>query len=338
MNIKEVARQAGVSISTVSRVINHTAKVSPEVKERVEAVIRANNYRPNLLARQLQQNRTNTIGVIMSVEELNMNSLSEAVNSIGDELKTAGYSMLFVNSRFHSEEELEFFHLFQEKRVDGILYFAAGFTPRHYEVLNRYPIPVVMIGQENHRLGFPSISIDDYEAAGMAANYLMDCGHRRIAYISCPSYDRAAGIRRREGFIAALMKRGLRLDEDYMYEGDFSIEGGHQGMKGIIEGCKKKGISLPSAVFAATDYMAIGAMHYLHGQGFLIPEEISVMGFDDVNVSAYMNPPLTTVSTNKKELASQAVRLLLDRIAKDEEARHLRVDFELKERDSVIKL
>ncbi|MBN2221416.1 MAG: LacI family DNA-binding transcriptional regulator, partial [Vallitaleaceae bacterium] len=153
MNIKEVARQAGVSISTVSRVINHTAKVSPDVKERVEAVIRANNYRPNVLARQLQQNRTNTIGVIMSVEELNMNSLSEAVNSIGDELKTLGYSMLFVNSRFHSEEELEFFHLFQEKRVDGILYFAAGFTPRHYEILENYPIPIVMIGQENGRLG-----------------------------------------------------------------------------------------------------------------------------------------------------------------------------------------
>jgi len=335
MNIKEIAKRAEVSISTVSRVINNTAKVSDEVRQRVEEVLRETNYRPNSLARELQQKRTNTIGVLMSATELELMSISASLNAITDVLKANGYSMMLANSRFDREEEFENFKVLQEKRVDGILYFAAGFTEKHYEILKNYPIPIVIIGQKFKYLNYPCVIHPDYEAACAATEYLIAQGHRKIGFIGNPKYDEAAGIQRKRAFEDTMRKNSIQMNEAYIATGDFSLKGGYAAMGQIIRRSKE----LPSAIFAATDYTAIGAIRYLLDHGYLVPADISVIGFDDVSVSAYVEPPLTTIHSDKRAIGSAAARHLL-RILNDEviTETEFRMSYRLIERKSVRKI
>jgi LacI family transcriptional regulator, sucrose operon repressor len=235
MNIKEIARRAEVSISTVSRVINNTAKVSEEARKRVEAVLEETGYRPNSLARELQQNKTNTIGLLMSAGELGMSSLSIAINAITDVLKEKGYNLMLANARFSTDEELNFFRVFQEKRVDGILYFATEITAQHERLLNNYPIPIVVIGQKADNLSYPSVIHNDYQGAMAATQYLLQMGHRQLGYIGVALTDEAVGFERHRGYEAALVENGLEPKQMSYAEGDFSMESGYQAMKGFIE-------------------------------------------------------------------------------------------------------
>lgn len=333
MNIKDIAKASGVSIATVSRVINNTAKVNDETRMRVEEAIKNANYRPNSLARELQQRKTNTIGVILSVAQLSDFAVSDALNAIADVLNSNGYNMMIVNSRFHPDEEIEFFHTFQEKRVDGILYFASTFTENHHRVLENYPIPIVIIGQEYTKLNIPCAVFDDYNAAKKATEYLISKGHSRIGYIGCPMYDYATGVERKRGFEVAMTTNGLTIDEKMQALGNFSLESGYKSMKMIHESNDE----LPTAVFAATDYMAMGAMHYLKENNIKVPEQVSVIGFDDVSVSEYYNPALTTIRTDKKAIGQIAAVNLLRLIKKEDlETSKTVVSFNLIERNSVI--
>lgn len=335
MNIKDIARLSDVSISTVSRVINGTAKVNEDVRLRVEAVINETGYRPNSLAKELQRNRTNTIGVLISVAVLGVNSLGGTINVISDVLKKNGYTMMFANSRFDLQEEIDYFNVFQEKRVDGILYFAVNFTQEHYQLLKNYPIPIVMIGQENPFLDFPCVLHDNYHAAKSATEYLIRQGHRHIGFIGLPEYDAAAGIERKRGFETAMHLNKLEINPGFMSVGDFSIESGYHAMKHIIENNHR----LPTAVFASTDFMAMGAMHYLFEKGFKVPEDISIMGFDDVDIAAVYNPPLTTIHSDTNAIGQQAADLLLTILNKEEpKIKKYTANYELKERKSVRKL
>lgn len=332
MNIKEVARRAGVSIATVSRVINSTTPVSEGVKKRVEDIINETGYRPNSLAKELQNHKTNTIGVIISVAVLDINSLGSTINAITDVLKGKGYSIMLANSRFDANEELDYFKVFQEKRVDGILYFAVNFTEEHYNLLKKYPIPIVMIGQENKYLDFPCILHDNFHASKHVTEYLIQMGHKKISYIGLPEFDAAAGNERRKGFETAMQLNNLEINQDYISAGDFSIESGYAAMKVIMN----RSVVKPSAVFAATDFMALGAMHYLTEIGKKVPEDISIVGFDDVDVAAYLNPPLTTIHSDNQAAGRQAATLLLQILEKDgADIRKFVANYELKIRDSV---
>lgn len=334
MNIKEVARRANVSISTVSRVINNTVKVSPEARARVEAVLKETNYRPNSLARELQQKKTNTIGVIMSAYDFDSMSIGKSINVITDLLKSQGYNIMLGNSRFHVEEEFEFLKVFQEKRVDGILYFASRFTPEHKEVLENYPIPIVMIGQRYNEIDIPYVIYDDYNGARLATEYIIKQGHTKIGFIGCPSYDEASGVMRKQGYEKALQDYKLEAIKEYEVEGDFTLESGYNACKEIISNSEIR----PTAIFATTDFMAIGAIRYLNEQGIKVPEEISLVGYDDINVAPYFNPPLTTIRTDKEGVGSKASKLLLNILNKEVNLnRQIVVGSELIERSSVIK-
>lgn len=335
MNIKDIAKEAGVSISTVSRVINGTAKVNDDTRIRVEAAIERHNYRPNALARNLLQKKTNTIGVLISVQQLNMSSISETINAISDVLNGSGYRIMLANSRFQSDEEINFFHVFQEKRVDGILYFASGFTANHLETLKDYPIPIVTIGQQLPQLNLPHVIHDDYYAAYTATEYLIRQGHRDIAYIACPSYDESAGNVRRSGYENALRAYDIPVQNDYIVQGDFTMESGYKAAEDLINNNQKR----PTAIFGSTDYMAIGAIRYLLDQGIQIPEQVSVMGFDDVNIAKFFNPRLTTIHTDKVSVGRVAANTLL-KIMNDEslDVKKYVADYNLIERESVRKI
>lgn len=333
MNIKDVAKMAGVSISTVSRVINNTAKVNEDTRARVEKVLKETNYRPNVLARELQQRKTNTIGVLMAAGDLNLISISETLNTITDILRDNGYNMMLANSRFNLQEEIDIFRTFQEKRVDGVLFMAHVFHEEHYEILSNYPAPVVLIGQEYKRLGIAASIHDDFHAARDATLYLLEKGHDRIGFIGCPIHDEATGIKRRRGFEFALESFNLKPDESIMTVGDFSIRSGYRA----IEDMMRSQAGMPSAVFATTDYMAIGAIKALKDNGFRVPEDVSVMGFDDVNVAAFCDPPLTTIHTDKVQVGRAAATHLLDSISSGKVEKTLYTStYTLKERESVL--
>lgn len=332
MNIKEVAKRANVSISTVSRVINNTAKVSVDARERVERVLKETNYRPNSLARELQQNKTNTIGVLMSSYDFDSSSIGKSINVITDILKSNGYNIMLGNSRFHIDEEFEFLKVFQEKRVDGILYFASTFTKEHKEVLENYPIPIVIIGQEYIELDIPYVVYDDFEGAKAATHYILDNGHKHIGYIGGPSIDKAVGTKRREGYEEALHEAGITMIKEHEVEGDFTIESGYQCAKQLLE----HQVHPLSAIVSSTDFMAIGAIRYLNEQGIKVPEDISVIGFDNINVAGFYNPPLTTINTDKEEVGRKASNLLLDILKKQTvKEKQIIVGYELIERESV---
>lgn len=332
MNIKDVAKMAGVSISTVSRVINNTAKVNEDTRARVEKVLQETNYRPNVLARELQQKKTNTIGVLMAAGDLNLISISETLNTVTDVLRDNGYNMMLANSRFSMEEEIDIFRIFQEKRVDGVLFLAHEFKEEHYNILKNYPAPIVLIGQEYKRLDIPAAIHDDFHAARDATVYLIEHGHERIGYIGCPSHDEATGVKRKRGFEFALESYNLLPDPSLMTVGDFSIQSGYDA---IIEMEDSPG-GMPTAVFATTDYMAIGAIKALKDKGYKVPEEVSIIGFDDVNVAGFTDPPLTTIRTDKVAVGKNAAHHLLDCI---QSGRHDKViytsSYALVERESV---
>lgn len=332
MNIKEVAKRANVSISTVSRVINNTAKVSPEARERVEKVLKETNYRPNSLARELQQNKTNTIGVLMSAYDFDTSSIGKSINAITDILKSNGYNIMLGNSRFHIDEEFEFLKVFQEKRVDGILYFASTFTDKHKEVLENYPIPMVIIGQEYNELDIPYVVYNDFEGAKCATNYIIAKGHQHIGYIGGPSTDQAVGQQRRRGYEEALRESGLPMVKEHEVEGDFTLESGYHCAKQLLS----QQLHPITAIVSSTDFMAIGAIRYLNEQGIRVPQDISVIGFDNINVAKYYNPPLTTISTDKEEAGTKASNLLLSILKKKTtKNKHIMVGYDLIERESV---
>ncbi len=312
MNIKDIARLSGVSISTVSRVINNSAPVNPEVRSRVEAIVEETGYRPNSLAKELQRNETHVIGILLSVGTLELSSIGPTINAISDALQEKGYQIMLANSRFSLEEEIFTFKLFQEKRVDGILYFASEFSDQHYDFLRKYAIPIVMIGQENRKLGFPCVLHDDYHAAYDATRFLIRHGHRRIGYIGIPQSDAAAGEARRRGFDAALKSSKLEQPDAFYALGDFSIESGYVAARQLVTGAPER----PTALFVATDFMAIGAIRYLIENGYRVPKDISVIGFDDISVAAYMNPPITTIHTNQQAIGLKAVEMLMTMIGK----------------------
>ena len=336
MNIKEVARRAGVSISTVSRVINNTANVNDETRKRVEAIINETGYIPNSLAKALQQNKTNTVGIILSTSDLSTSSLSHTIDAITDVMKDHKYNIMLSNSRFHVDEELASFNTFKEKRVDGVFYFAAQFTEEHYKTFKNYHIPIVMIGQTNDRLDFPHVVHDDYHGSESATKYLIDQGHKDIGYIGLPSFDEATSGDREKGYKKAMSDAGLSIHPQWITTGDFTLQSGYMAMKDILE----KADVRPTAIFATTDIMAIGAMRCIHDHGLRVPDDISIIGFDDVPMAAYTTPSLSTVQSDSYAVGQKAAEILLTMIDSEEEplVNSYVAKFKIMERESVKKL
>lgn len=333
MTIKDIAKLAGVSISTVSRVINNSAKVKKEVRERIESIIEETGYRPNSLARELLKNKTNTIGVILP--RIDLEIFAGAVEGITKQLNEAGYHILLANTREKTEEELEYFKVFQEKRVDGVLWFATGITEEHKKILDKVNYPLVLVGQESKLLDYPCVIYDNYNAARMAVDYLIKLGHRKIGFVGVPEFDEAIGKKRKEGYLNAMQEANLEINENWLSEGTFEYTSGNEAVKKIL----KDKENLPTAIFAATDRLAVGVMHYLLGAGYKIPEDISVIGIDNLRVSRIYTPELSTISYDYFTSGIYAANLILDRVEKRKSSmRKVVMDYTLEIRSSTKKI
>ncbi|MCD9021395.1 LacI family DNA-binding transcriptional regulator [Cohnella silvisoli] len=304
-NIKDVARLAGVSIATVSRVLNGTKRVNPETREKVMKVIEATDFRPNALARGLISKRTNVVGVM--IPDISNEIFSRFVNGLESVLEPNGYSLFLGITNGKEETELKYLQLFEDKQIDGIILSGVSYSKNHKHFFQKTRMPIIVSGQQFRDSGIPFVNIENVAGSHMATTYLLNKGHKKIGYISAPLFDIAVGVNRLEGFKKAMKEWQLPISRQSVVVADsFKTSSGYDAAKKLMELSVK-----PTAIFAATDRIAIGAMNYLYDNGYSIPEDCSVIGFDDIEVSSLLRPSLTTVNVDYVESGFQSGKQLL---------------------------
>ncbi|KPD03191.1 LacI family DNA-binding transcriptional regulator [Moellerella wisconsensis] len=311
MNIKEIAKLAKTSASSVSRVINSSGYVKEEVRQRINKVLEETGYRPNAFAKALHSKKSHTIGVILP--KINATSSGECVAGIDGFFSAKGYSILLGNTHHQLNKELEFLDIFKEKQVDGVIFIATVLTPEHHKKLQKLAIPTVIIGQESPN-NIPCVLFDEYHAAKEMTQYLLTTGKQRIAFIGVDESDISVGVHRRQGYLDALREQHIPIDEHLLAKGDFTHQSGFAACRAIFE----KNTLKPDAIFAANDKMAIGAMNYLFSMDLQIPRDISVCGVGGGTLAQFYHPQLTTLIYDYKQAGIIASDLLYRQINKDQ--------------------
>ena len=305
--MREVAEQAGVSVTTVSHVINNSRPVNPETRNRVEQAMQVLGYQPNVLARSLRQGKSHTIGVILPDNAKPY--FAEVVRGIEDTSFSQGYSVMLCNSDNDLEKEHLYTNVLIEKQVDGIIFVAAGLSEENINNLQKRGVPSVLVDRQVPGVEIDSVFADNQAGGFLAVNHLVDLGHTAIACITGPRGVRSSS-ERIAGYRQALEAAGIHPDPGWVVEGDFQVQSGYAGAERLF-----KSDNTPSAIFACNDLMAIGAYRYAHEKQLRIPQDISIIGFDDIRLAEFTNPPLTTIRQSKAKMGAQAAELLLGRIA-----------------------
>jgi LacI family transcriptional regulator len=302
-NIKDVARQARVSVATVSRVFNHTSVVSEATRTRVLRIAARLNYWPHGAARSLITNRTHAIGVLLP--DLFGEFFSEIIHGIDHTARKAGYHLLVSSSHADSGEMVAAMRVMRG-RIDGLIVMAPEGDGHDVIQAAGADCPLVVIDSGPGAPGMHSLSIANHDGARSVVSHLLQLGHRRIAMVCGPPRNLDA-VERREGFRQALREARVRTDPELEVPGDFSETSGYDAVAALLALTPR-----PSAVFAANDYMAIGVMGALSDAGLRVPQDMAVVGFDDIVMARYLNPPLTTVHVDAYRLGTRAAELIMD--------------------------
>jgi DNA-binding LacI/PurR family transcriptional regulator len=304
MNIKAVAKRANVSTATVSRTINGSAKVSPETAERVRLAIEALSFYPNTNARALGSGRSSLYGLIIS--DITNPFFPELVKSFDDIAIKHGQEVLIANTNYDPERMKICVTRMLQRKVDGVAIMTSEMDDRLVEVFSRRHIPLVFLDTGLPAPGVSCVRIDYSAGIDAAVHHLIELGHKRIAFISGPM--RLASARMRyKAFMESAARDRLDANPKLIQEGNHRVDGGHDAMRRILASKAR-----PTAVMASNDLTAIGAMGAIAEAGLRVPEDISVVGYDDIQLSAFTMPPLTTVSLPWAEIANAAFRALLN--------------------------
>jgi LacI family transcriptional regulator len=301
VTIRDVARRAGVSPATVSRVLNHSAHpVSERGRRRVLAAARRLSYIPNLLARSLLTHQTAAIGVL--IPDVSNPYYAAVLRGVEDTIGPSGRTVILCNTDRDAAKQRLYLRALMERRVDGLIVAGGSFGRAEVEITGE-GFPLVMIGR--HPARFPSVRVDNVAAAVLATGHLLDLGHRRIACLAGPAVSLTAADRVR-GYRQALAAATLPVDPALTREVGFTAYRTHEAVKALFEVPDP-----PTGVIAANDQVAIGVIRALHEIGLRVPEDVSVVGFDDTPVASYTVPSLTTVAVPTYELGKTAVDMLL---------------------------
>ena len=309
--ITDVARRAGVSVTTVSHVINGTRFVSDELRLRVTAAMEELRYRPNYMARSLRSGETKIIGLVVPD---NSNpffaEISRVIEDVGFE---NGYSVILCNSDGDLNKEQAYINLLISKQVDGVIFIASGSKQDLLEELITNKIQVIVADRKIPQSMADVVLVNNEQGGYIASGHLVALGHERIGCISGPS-DLTPSADRVKGYERALSEANIPIQDELIVAGDLRYQGGEKAMQRLLELNTP-----PTAVFASNDMMAIGAMRAIHNAGLRIPEDVSLVGFDDIPLAAALFPALTTVSQPMTELAQLTAKRLIDRIQNSEE-------------------
>ena len=309
-NIQDVAARAQVSIATVSRVLNESDhKVSKETRKRVLNAIRELDYRPNALARGLLMKKTKTIGII--IPDISNPYYAGIVRGMQDMADRNGYDVILQNTDRSQDRIVKSIYLLREKIADGVIF--SGGIIHGYEslsALKELRERVVVIGR--HEVNFPAALVDNIGGASEAIQHLIELGHKSIGFIGGPE-NSTTMIDRLKGYESALAQNGYPMDDTLLKWGDLNPESGFEATKHLLEQKNR-----PSAILAGNDQMAFGAIHAARQLGFKVPKDLAVVGFDDVPLSAYFEPPLTTVKIPRYRLGEGAMEMLIELIQEKE--------------------
>lgn len=314
--MKDVARLAGVSTSTVSHVVNNTRFVSNEIRERILKAVAELNYSPSALARSLKINQTRTLGMIVTTS--NNPFFAEVVAGVERICYQRGYTLVLCNTEGDPARLSHSLEVLLQKRIDGLLLMCTESRSASAEVFERHPaVPVVVM--DWGPLTSRADRIQDNSALGgyLATRHLIEQGHRRIGLISGP-VDKLPAQSRQEGYRRALAEARIPYRQEYVVTGDFEFAGGITGMQQLLALPEP-----PTAVFAGNDVSAVGVYQALYRAGLRVPQDISVIGYDDIELARYLTPPLTTIHQPQEALCRQAVDILLDRIQGADDAPRL---------------
>lgn len=312
-NIKDIAKLCGVGVSTVSRAINGHPEVNADTRARILQVIKEQNYVPNNSARNLRRLNTNTIAVL--VKGIANPFFSPLLKILERELHTHKYSMLLHQVDSDADEVDTALELIKEKNLVGIVFVGGKFTHQS-EKLSRLDVPFVMCtssAASAHETTYSSVCIDDFKESYKAVDYLCKLGHKDIA-ILMPARDESIGRSRFDGYTQALLDHGITLNPQLIgyfhpeFE-EYSLQNGYFCTKELLE----SGVHF-TALFALSDMLAIGASRAILEQGYCIPKDFSIIGFDGIELSEYCNPPLTTIAQPIKAIALESIHILFDLI------------------------
>ncbi len=298
----DVARLAGVSPSTVSRILNGTARVADEKRQAVEAAIQKLRFRPNLSARGLRSGSTRTIGVL--TQDLESPYFARAAKGVDEALVGSGYTPIVVSGHWNPLEELERVGLLTARKVDGIIILGGSLSDAQIIELAQQQ-PVAISGRRLEAPGVFSFHQDQVEGARLATEHLIQLGHRYIAHIAGPD-KHVDAQERKQGFLLAHSQAGLTVDPALIVEGDYMETGGVDAMTQLLDSGRRF-----SAVFCANDQTLWGAGLAVHRRGLRVPGDFSLVGFDDLSQSAFMTPPVTTVRQHMHEMGKAAAHALL---------------------------
>jgi DNA-binding LacI/PurR family transcriptional regulator len=308
--IRDVAREAGVSHQTVSRVINESADVLPETRARVAAAIEALGFHPSAIARSMAQGRTNTLACI--APNLTDYTLASVIEGAELEARQHGYFLLSSSAKDAQAFRALVDKLVGHRRVDGLIVINPYIDERYLAVPLNFP--VVFVGACSRDESICSVSLDDERAAYDATRHLIELGHRRIAMITGPMQEDCSRDRS-NGYIRALQEAGLAVEPALTIEGDWSATSGQDALLALARDGR-----LPDAIFAQNDRMALGVLHTARDMGLRVPEQLAVIGVDDMPLSSYFDPPLTTMHQEMPKIGREATRMLVGTINKTVEA------------------
>jgi len=326
MKMKDVAKMAGVSTSTVSRVLTRPEVVQKETRDKVMTAVDALNYKPNLVARQFRRNETKIILVV--VPNITEQFFSKILKGIDDVASKNGYKVLLCDTANSIDKEMEYINLLHQKQVDGMILLTARIDKEKLLSLADQ-FPVVLACEYVDVVKIPTVSINNVSSARRITEHLITLGHQNIAHIT-GCIEGIVSRDRVEGYMQALSLHNINFNEAYVVEGDATIQSGYNQMKNLLNFENR-----PTALFAHNDEMAIGAISAVKEEGLKVPDDIAVVGFDDLEISRIVEPQLTTINQPRFEIGKKAMELLLMRIRGESiKVEKFIMDYELIIRDS----
>lgn len=308
--MKDVAEKSGVSVATVSHVINNTRFVSQQIVERVNIAIKELNYVPSVVARSLKSNQTKTIGMLIPN---NSNPFfADLIRGIEDTCYLQDYSVILCNTDDNRNKQVKYLEVLIGKQVDGLIVVASGVEEDLIDLLSRQSLPISIVDREITGLEADRFKADNQLGGYLATQHLIDLGHKKIACISGP-LDLSASSERVAGYNRALRESDLESNPNWLQQGNFKSKGGYEAMQQILSQKNR-----PTAIFACNDLMAFGSLCAAHEKNLSIPEDLSIVGYDDILLASYSCPPLTTIMQPAHELGVMAAQALIDRVRNDQ--------------------
>jgi LacI family transcriptional regulator len=335
-SIKDVAKETGVSIATVSNALNNSRYVKEETKKRINEIAKRLNYTPNIIARGLKTKSTKTVAII--VPDIANQFFAQVIRGAEEVAKLRKYNVLLTCTYYDVLEEKTSVETLKKQFIDGIIFISGDNSFNNIKELNDNNFPVVVVDRELENMKIPSVLVDNFYAMKKVVNYLYDLGHRKIGYISY-TYNNQTTVRKRfEGYCDGLKENKLDYDPDMVVISETlrlnELEGSREIVRNIL-----KSKSIPSVIMTASDFIAVGVIRALTEAKVKIPEGMSVVGYDNILMSLYTNPLLTTVKQPKKKMGATAMNLLLDIIeGKKVKSRNAILPTKLIKRQSVAKL